>query len=332
MRLASGNQMVNRTVSLITLMLCVLHPAHGGDLACTHLNAVVQTQIASGQLKEAETTLSAALARDSSQLEGACAAFAWYDFAIIMLNSHRLPEAEKYAQRALSEFAKRNGPNDPALLKPLHALGTALIDQGMIGPARQTFARMCSIPAVRPEDRALVSGLSAALFAKEGKDREAEREYLATLAALEEAHLIHTANAAVNMEQLGYLYTKQGRFREARRELDRASATFLVSKDTVPVDLIVVLNSQAVLHAKLTEWDAAEANLLHAISLARKEPQTDSGVIKALFTNYAVVLRKTHRRGEARRVEAKVAALQDHSSGLVDVTELLQASGFQNKK
>jgi len=57
--------------------------------------------------------------------------------------------------------------------------------------------------------------------------------------------------------------------------------------------------------------------------LADHERQVDPGIIEALLKNYAVVLRKTHRQREARRVEDRVADLEYQRRAVVDVTELL---------
>jgi hypothetical protein len=59
----------------------------------------------------------------------------------------------------------------------------------------------------------------------------------------------------------------------------------------------------------------------------------DSALVESLLAKYAYVLRKNHRRGEARSIEARAAALQTHGStnGVVDISELL-AKIRANKK
>ncbi len=185
---------------------------------------------------------------------------------------------------------------------------------------------------MRHEDRALVKNLAATLFVLEQKDGEAEAAFLDGLAAMQQAHRLHSANAAVMMEGLGSLYTRHRRFEEARRELDLASATFHESKETLPVDLILLLNFQAQLHKELAEWHDAENDLLEAMSLARGQPQMDARTVRSLLANYAFVLRHMHRGREARQVEANIAALEHRPSGVIDVAELLQTSKLRNGK
>jgi tetratricopeptide (TPR) repeat protein len=303
-----------------------------GDGHCTQLNHLVVSQVADGETKQAEAALSKALASSSSRREGVCAGLMLNDLAAIMLNSGRLADAETFAERALTALRKSYSSNNPVLLRPFQILCSARFQQGKIGAARRAFEQMRSIPAVRAEDRALVHGLAAPLFAAEDKDREAETEYLAALNALEQAGRIYTADAATAFGALGSLYIRQQRFEEARRTLDRAWGIFTTAKDTVPADLIRLLSIRAGLHTNLAEWRDAETDLRDAISLADHERQMDPVMINSLFTTYALVLRKTHRRRESRYMETRIAALQHEPAAVVDVSELLQRSKLRNEK
>jgi tetratricopeptide (TPR) repeat protein len=294
-----------------------------GDDHCTQLNQIVINQVANGQTKEAEAALSKTLASSSSHPEGTCAGLILNNLAAIMLNSGRLADAETFAERALTALGKNYSSNDPMLLRPFQILCSARFQQGKIGAARQTFEQMRSIPAMRPEDRALVHGILATLLMAEGKDHKAEAEYFAANAGFEQAGRMQTANAATNFGALGSFYIRQRRYERARWALDRAWELLTATKDKVPVDVINLLGARAILHSKLAEWSDAETDLLHAMSLADHERQMDPVIINSLLTNYALVLRKTHRRRESRHVEARVAALQHNSTALVDVSELL---------
>jgi tetratricopeptide (TPR) repeat protein len=249
-----------------------------------------------------------------------------------MLNSGRLADAERFAQRALTALEKNYSLDDPALLQPLQILGAARFQRGKIGAARQALEQMRRIPAVRPQERGLVHGLAAALLVAEGKDQKAEPECLAVLTALEEAGSIYTADGATAVGALGFLYMRQQRFEEARSTMDRAWGIFMAAKDTVPADLIRLLSLRAELHTKLGEWQDAQIDLLHAISSADHERQMDPIMINSLLTNYAVVLRKMHRPHELRDVEARLAVHQGKPAASVDVSELLQGPKVRNQK
>jgi tetratricopeptide (TPR) repeat protein len=179
------------------------------------------------------------------------------------------------------------------------------------------------IRAERPEQRALVHGIAAILLHKEGRSTEAESEYLKALDALEKAGQ-RGADAASTLTSLGSLYINQGRLDEAARMLDRALEIFNTAPDTVPLDRIKLLYLRAALHAMQGEWQKAQEELRDAISIADQEKGLDPAYYSCLLANYAQVLRKNHRRREARPIEARAAALRGHraTEGLVDVTEL----------
>jgi tetratricopeptide (TPR) repeat protein len=303
-----------------------------GDGDCAQLHSRVVDQVAKGERKEAEAALSKALINSSNQAEGICAGLISGDLAAIMLDSGRPADAETFAEQSLSALGSSYPPNAPILLHPLQVLCSARFQQGKIGAARQVFERMRSIPAGRPEDRALVHRLHAALLVVKSKYSEAETEYLAVTAALEQAGRLQTSDAATNFAELASLYIRQQRYEDARKELDRAWELLTTAKDAVSLDLINLLDIRAILHVRLAQWTEAERDLLHAISLADHERQMDPRTIEALLTNYAVVLRKTHRRHEARHVEARLAALQNQQTAVVDVSELLQTAKHSNRR
>ncbi|MGI9071086.1 MAG: hypothetical protein ACR2JB_07140 [Bryobacteraceae bacterium] len=59
-----------------------------------------------------------------------------------------------------------------------------------------------------------------------------------------------------------------------------------------------------------------------------REAHVDPAAVATLLANYAVALRKNHRKREARSIEARAAALRGNpaANALVDVTELLAES------
>ena len=297
-----------------------------GSIDCTELNQLVVNEVARGQIAEAEARLSSALASGASDSQPACAGLILNNLAAIMLNSARLAEAEAFAHRALHSLEAEHPPNDPVLLRPFQILAAARLREGKIGSARQAFERMRSIQAVRPEERALVDGMAAALLAAERRYGDAETEYLKAIADLEEAERLNTADGAALVQGLASAYLGERRFEEAGRALARALAILAQAQDAVAVDLINVLSLRAVLHTRLHQWRDAEADLLSAIPLASPKHQMDPSVIRSLYRNYAMVLRKMHRKREAQSMEAKAAALDVPSAGLVDVTELVARS------
>jgi tetratricopeptide (TPR) repeat protein len=299
---------------------------------CIEFNRVVTTQVANGQASEAEEALSNALTTAIDRPEGVCTGFVLQNLATIKLNSGRLAEAERFAGRALRVLERNHALDDPILLRPLQTLCAAEFEQGKIRRARETFERMRLIQAEQPQDRALVHGMAAAMLQSDGRLKDAEVEDLRALDAWQEAGRIHTADAAAVLEGLGSLYIQEQRFEEARHALDRALSIFNESKNTLPGDLITLLNIRAVLSAKTAQWREAEADLLHGISIANRQPEINPVAMKSLLTTYSIVLRKLHRRREARFVEARLAVLQSQPAAVIDMTELLRESKLHNEK
>jgi tetratricopeptide (TPR) repeat protein len=244
-----------------------------------------------------------------------------------MAVSGRLAEAERFAERSVTILEKSLPPGDPVLLSPLQILAAAQFEQGKTGMAREAFKRMQSIRSVRPQDRALLHGMAGVLLQAEGRHREAESDYLAAMSDWEEAGLGATADAGAVLNSLASLYMREQRLDEARKMLDRAFTIFTNDKGAVPMDRIKLLTVRGVLHAWMGEWQQAEQDLHDALSMADRELRVDPVALAALLTDYAQVLRKNHRRREARSIEARATALHRignrTAEAVVDVTELL---------
>ena len=154
--------------------------------------------------------------------------------------------------------------------------------------------------------------------------RECEWEYLKALSELKEAGRGETAEAAGVLNMLGDVYLADRRYDDASGTLDHAFVLFATARDTIPLDRIDILNSRAVLHARQGEWQKAEEELRSAITTADRDTRLNPVDLEFLFVNYAHVLRKNHRRPEARSIEARAAALHPHrwKDAVVDASEL----------
>ncbi|HXK02180.1 MAG TPA: tetratricopeptide repeat protein [Verrucomicrobiae bacterium] len=320
---------------LISVALTVCHVSGQGSspnerisARCAELNQIVIAQIASGELSNAEASLSVAAVGLVTSSEHTCEGLILSNMAAVMSITGRFEEAEQFAERSIRILAKDYSSNDLALLRPLHILAGAQLEQGNIGKARATLNRMRSIQSERPEDRELVHGMAAAQLQAEGKLTEAEPEYLATLGALEEAGQGSGADAGAVLTGLGSLYIEERRLDEARQALDRGLGIFVRAKDSAPMDRIKLLNLRAVLHVRQGEWLDAERDLSNAVSMAERESQENSGAFVSLLTNYARVLRRNHHRREARTIEGRAAVLDAKRAkdGVVDVSELFVKS------
>jgi len=307
---------------------------HAGlDAACIDLNQTAMNLTAAGRLQDSEATLSAALANPASGAEPPCGWMILHNLATVMGLSGRLAEAEVLETRSLTILEKRYPTGDPLLLRPLQSLAQIQFQERKIAKARETFRRLQSIPAERPKDRAIVHGLAAMLLYTEGRYREGEAEYLKALGAWEESGRLETTDVAAVLGGLAALYIAAGRYRDSGQALDRALAIVASAKDAVATDWIKLFSTRAELHFRQREWGAAETDLAAAISAAARDRQLSRTFLESVLADYAYVLRKNHRRREARAIETRAAALQssDLTKEVVDVSELLAKAGTAKK-
>ena len=300
---------------------------------CVELNRQLIGQATRGQLKEAEAALAEALGNGTNRLEPACGGLLLHNLATIMYLSGRFADAERFAERSVSTLEPILGPNTTGLLRPLHVLASALLEQGKIGKAREAITKMRRVPLERAEDGMLVHGAAAVLFHAEGRFTESESEFRSALAEWGRAGRPTGGEVASLFGGLASLYLSAERLDDAARVLDRALTALTTAPNVVPMDRIRLLQVRATLDLRKGNWRQAERDLEQAITLARGEPRSDAELPASMMTAYAELLRKHHQRREARLVEQWVRALRGHltTDNTVDVTELRRKSKSHNQ-
>ena len=290
-----------------------------GDAGCEELKrTVIQSRAEDPQ--KAEALLSAAVA-DGRRT---CAGLALASLGNIASVRGRLESAEQYEERAIKLLETEHPADDPILLQPLEVLSTVTFDQGKFGKSRRVYERMLRIRAERPAEAALVHMTAAMLLQHDGKLEQAEREFLAAVSAREENGQHNTADTAMLLSTLGNLYLMQRRYTQAGAEVNSALAILAASSDAAPNDFVCVLTIRAMLYVRKGEWQAAEKDLLEAFSIVRQDKSESPLALRRLLQSYATVLRKTHRRHEARLIEREAAVVLEYpyAGALVDVTDL----------
>ena len=304
----------------------VTHPPGYG--LCLALNEAAITLVASGHLDEAEASLTArAFADERSQL--VCRGQVLTNMARAMGLQGRIAEAERLARDALRTLEKVYPPDDWALLRPLQVIAVVRLEAGKTAAARSAVARIQSIRIKDLDDAAIVHGVVGTLLHTEGRRSEAEAEYDSALRALEERGRRDSTDAATILTCLAALYVAEGRFDESRRILDRALRIHDRAKDTLPMDYVKFFYLRGVFHIRAGEWQEAEEDLHHAISLADRQPYGAPAFLPTILDNYSYVLRKNHRRQEAKVIKARAAALpRDRTAAaIVDSSALLVGKG-----
>lgn len=293
--------------------------------ACIAINRAVTAHAASGRFADAERLLSAALADVGDRSQHVCTGLILHNLSVLMAGSGRSAEAEKIAERSVKILSDDCPPDHPILLRPLQVLAATRFELGETAKAREAFNRMCLVRLDHPQDYALVHGMAAALLHAEGRWQDAEREYVATISAWEQAGRGGTPDAGALLISLGSLYIEERQWEYARRTLGRAATVIDSAQDTVPMDRIRLLHTRAVLYARQGQWAEAEKDLHDAISIADGEAQMDPALVRRILSNYAHVLRKNHHRHEARSIEARAAniAVNRKMEAVVDVADFV---------
>jgi tetratricopeptide (TPR) repeat protein len=291
--------------------------------SCAKLNTEALVRVANGRSTEALLMLSESLNQEN-HFDHMCAGLTMNNMAALLSVSGRLDEAEIMAERSIRILDEIYPSDDPALLRPLQILAAARFEQGKTARARETFERMQLIRISRPEDRVLVNAMAASLLEIEGRWTEAESQYSAAIRSLKSARRGDTAYAGALWNGLGGIYLKEQRMTEAREALDEALAIFERAPDAVSWDRIKVLKMRGTLRARQHQWKEAEEDMANALSVADRESRVEPTVLRSLLIDYAVVLRKNHRRREAQSIETRIAALQTDglTDKVVDVSEM----------
>ena len=279
--------------------------------ACADLNRRVIDKATMGKLREAETVLAEAMGNSTNRLEPACGGLLLHNLATILYLSGRFAEAEVFAERSVSTLEPALGPSTTGLLRPLHVLASARLEQGKIGKAREAITKMRRIPLERAEDRVLVHGAAAVLFHAEGRFTESESEFSAALVEWERAGKPSGAEVASLFCGLASLYLSAERLDDAARVLDRALAALTTAPNAVPMDRIRLLQVRAALDLRKGNWRQAQRDLEQAIALAGAEPRSDADMLVSMLTDYAQILRNHHQR----RASALGRAAGNRTSG-----------------
>lgn len=290
---------------------------------CMELDKFAATKQAANQLDQAEVAISAAAARGNSL----CAGVVSGNVATLLFAEGHIGQAEAFAARSVDVLRQSVAPDHSMLLRPLHVLVMARVEQRQFRKAEEAFEQMLQVRAERPEQRGPVHLAGGVLLHMQGRLKEAEAEYLLAYEDWRQSGNADDADEAAVLNYLGALYIMEDRFQEAAKALDRALAIVTDAKNAYPLDRIELLNARASVHARQGEWSLAEGKLRLALAIADDVRLSEPIVLRAVLVNYAIVLRKNRRKREARVIENRVATLpRERAAGVViDVRELSTA-------
>jgi tetratricopeptide (TPR) repeat protein len=290
-------------------------------VACGELNETAMAQARAGHSREAEATLSSAVARG---IDPGCAGLVLTNIAANLAVSGQVREAETVAGRAVASLDKSETRQDRVLLRALQILASTRIEQGKVGRARAAYQRMRELRIEEPNDAALAHEIGGSLLQIAGNWREAEAEYLAAIRSWDAAGRGEMADVAPALGCLASLYVQERRLGDARRTLDRALEMTQRSGNIAPADRLKLLGERATVRFLDHDFQEAEQDAREAIALADRTPELSEAYRAILLADYARILRKNRHNQEARSIETRAAALRRNTPALsiVDVTEL----------
>ena len=143
---------------IVPFVGCVLWaqsaPGNDGQVAgeCAQLSDRVIAQAANAQLKEAEESVVQAMRNVTNQLDPACGGVLLHNLATVKYLSGHFAEAEVLAEKSVSTLESVLGPSTTGLLRPLHVLASARLEQGKIGKSREATnkIRCAGCPSIAP--------------------------------------------------------------------------------------------------------------------------------------------------------------------------------------
>jgi len=294
--------------------------------ACRSINADALSLRNQAKLAESEKVIRQTLAQDSFRDDTACAFTLLHNLAVVLSADGRDTEATAAAEHSLHLLKKLTRPDDPVRLFPLNTLWSLYGDQGRVAKARQIYQQLSALRPESPVDLAIFLTVAGGQSAIDGQYADAEKNYLAAIAAWQTAGKANSVEEALLLGSLAGFYLEQNRLADAEARIDQSAAIIKSAQGAVPVDVIRIYDQQAVIYARQHRWDAARVKLEEIIELSEKT-RLDPSLLKVLLTNYACALRRDHRRKEAHAIAARASAIRVAwpSNALVDISEFNRA-------
>jgi tetratricopeptide (TPR) repeat protein len=285
-----------------------------------------------GNFREAETALLNALK--------AAEAFVQPDLRLAETQHHlgtvykelgRLLEAERWYRQSLTTWKATAGERDPSLAKPLISLTSLYLENGLHGRAEQVLGRWLRDP-IQTIDPALSVRLLhnfAALQHAQRRYSEAETLYAQALKAAETVFGPQSQEVALLLNNLGMLLADSGKSQEAGAHLERALAIWESALPSNHPDVARALTNLAAFYCSTGKYSTAEPLFHRALSSAENGLGPENPLLAKILAEYAVLLRKTKRKKEAKLFETRARTirkehtLEDLARHTIDLSDLL---------
>jgi len=136
--------------------------------------------------------------------------------------------------------------------------------------------------------------------ANEGRWQDAERHYRGAISEWEAAGEGDTISVVPELSNLALLYLNQRRLADAAPLLERAWHLADTAKEATDEQRVTLMTNLGVLYTRQRRWQAAGELLRRSLEIAGAGTGVGADARRRLFETYALVLRQTGQRREAK--------------------------------
>jgi tetratricopeptide (TPR) repeat protein len=260
-----------------------------------------QKALAQGDQQKAEALFQQAFKKSTEQ-----AAEAAYQLGVLAESRINYQKALGYYQKAVQL--------QPDNHRYLNVLGNLQHDLGLFQEAQPHLEQALQIreKTLGPNhpDTAVSLNNLGELYRARGKYAKAEPLYQRALKIKEKALAPNHPSVGSSLHNLGTLYYYQGKYDKAEPLYRRALKIREETLGPDHPDVATTLNNMAKLYYVRGKYSEAEPLYRKALKISAKASLNDSGTAK-LLENYAALLKKTGREGEATTLEARAQAIRE---------------------
>lgn len=226
----------------------------------------------------------------------------------------RFPEAEKWYRRSLSTWKS----SEDGLPRPLISLASLYLENGLHGKAERLLDPWLRAPEMRfdaadPSSVRLLHNFAALQHRRRNYSR-ADVLYRRALMAAEKTFGPEDREVALLLNNLGLLLVDAGRHEEAGQYLERALTIWEGTLGPSHPDTARASTNLAAYYCSIRDYARAEPLFQRALATVESGlgPENLAGTI---LTEYALMLRKTKRKKEAKLLEIRATAIRQRLTG-----------------
>jgi tetratricopeptide (TPR) repeat protein len=247
----------------------------------------------------------------------------------------RSADAENGYRRALAIVEEVAGTTSLARSQVLVNLSGVYFRRGQVTKAesmlREAIVGYSTLGKPNGKEMAVAESCLAEVLLKKKDLEEAERLQVHSLSVFEKDRMQNGDQIAGGLNNLGVLRHYQGRDAEAVRIIEEAVAISEARTGGEHPALIYPLSNLGFLYASMARNHDAENALHRAVEIAEKRYGTAHPVYGTALMSYSVVIRKTGRKAEAKKLESRATAVLKDNARINGSGMTVDVSAFRFK-